>query len=553
MKYISIILTAFVTMCTHSRAQPFIVEEAATLNALSTNFLGLYRANNNFVSLVLDGNLGSTYLYDIDMINYTIGTSVSMRALYIIGEMNGEVYFVGRHGSTGDELWKTDGTQAGTQLVKDINPGNAHGIQSRYFSIAGNRLFFYATTPATGNELWVTDGTEAGTQMVKDINPGAGSSASISTSTHLFTSLGNRLLFFADDAVHNVQLWTSDGTPGGTVLLKEISPGTHIHTDTRPQSSVLGSTLYFSARRSDPIINIPYVEIWATDGTTPGTIQITDLGTAGNIFASIVDTVNAKLVFTIGSSEQPQLTGLYSYSPQQPVLKIAKVLPYSPQTVYYGNRLFFTGYDPDDTPDAFFEVFATNGDSNGTFIEKNIQNGPAHMSSRLLGIFDDYIFAVSTHQDSNRNRVFYFHPDSSSFYQLGLTIPENPNPCAETRFLHVADTVAYIDAYFKNGLNGESLWKIRKKTSSGPLSVPGYSPALFSVFPNPVTGNILQLTGNTDKITALELTDITGKTLVMRTEQSELMYIPVDIPPGIYLLHIHSGNAIPEIHKIIIP
>lgn len=552
MKYI-IILTAFITMCVHSKAQPFILEEVVALNAPTTNFLGLYRANDNFVSFVRDGNLNSTYLYDVDMISHTIGTSVNMRALYTIGEMNGEVYFVGRQGSTGDELWKTDGTQAGTQLVKDINPGNAHGLQSRYFSITGNRLFFYATTPATGNELWVTDGTEAGTQMVKDINPGATSSVSISSSTHLFTSLGNRLIFFADDAAHDVQLWISDGTTGGTMLLKEISPGTHIHTDTRTKSAILGNKLYFSTRRLDPIVNIPYVEIWATDGTTPGTIQITDLNNIGNISASVVDTVNGKLVFTMESSDQPQLTGLYRYSPQHPVLKISQVLTHSPQTLHHGNRLFFIGYDQSNTPDAFFEVFATNGDSNGTFIEKNLQNGPADMKSRLLGIFNEYMFVVSTHQDSNRNRIFYFHPDSQYTYRLELTIPGNVNPCAETAFLHVADTVAYVDAYFNNGVNGESLWRVSRKTHSGPLFVAEHTPTLFTVFPNPVTGNIIHISGNTDKITAMELTDMTGKKLIMRQEAEKFLLLPADMPAGMYYLRLYCGNEVPEMHKIVIP
>ena len=80
-------------------------------------------------------------------------------------------------------------------------------------------LFFYADDGLNGQELWKSDGTDAGTVMVNDIN--SGSSAS---SPFQLTAVGNTLFFYADDGTNGIELWKSDGTTLGTVLVKDIYP-----------------------------------------------------------------------------------------------------------------------------------------------------------------------------------------------------------------------------------------------------------------------------------------------------------------------------------------
>jgi len=86
------------------------------------------------------------------------------------------------------------------------------------FTVLGNKLFFSANDGTNGNELWVTDGTEAGTMLVADINSGSGSSSPTS-----FAPLGTELIFRVDDGTHGAELWVSDGTGPGTHLLKDIN------------------------------------------------------------------------------------------------------------------------------------------------------------------------------------------------------------------------------------------------------------------------------------------------------------------------------------------
>ena len=84
---------------------------------------------------------------------------------------NGNFFFTANSTTEGNELWKSDGTVAGTSMVKDINTGLPDGITenlSYFYSSAG--LYFAATNGTQGNELWKSDGTDAGTTIVKDIN-----------------------------------------------------------------------------------------------------------------------------------------------------------------------------------------------------------------------------------------------------------------------------------------------------------------------------------------------------------------------------------------------
>src|SRR4051794_40581988 len=133
----------------------------------------------------------------------------------------GPTAFFGGHTSDGSdtELWKTDGTKAGTVLVKDIVPGLA-GSDPNNLTDVGGRLFFTARAPPAGLELWTSDGTDAGTVRVRDIRPGTADSAPAN-----LTAVGNTLFFTANDGTGGTELWKSGGTDAGTVLVRDLYAG----------------------------------------------------------------------------------------------------------------------------------------------------------------------------------------------------------------------------------------------------------------------------------------------------------------------------------------
>ena len=136
-------------------------------------------------------------------------------------EFNGAAYFANANNS---ELWKSDGTPEGT-----VRLHTSENNELFLLGISDNSLFFQAHDAATGLELYRTDGTAAGTIMLKDINPGAASSIRGPSGV----IMGNQLIFSADNGTNGTELWRSDGTSAGTVMIKDINPGPEhsIHFD----------------------------------------------------------------------------------------------------------------------------------------------------------------------------------------------------------------------------------------------------------------------------------------------------------------------------------
>ena len=117
---------------------------------------------------------------------------------------NGGLLFKADDGTHDEELYKSDGTVAGTVLVKDINPSGSSNLDNLF--VIGTTAYFQATDGTNGYELWKSDGTSAGTVMIKNIDPSSGSYP------HAFIAIGSTLYFNGDDGTNGRELWKSDGT-----------------------------------------------------------------------------------------------------------------------------------------------------------------------------------------------------------------------------------------------------------------------------------------------------------------------------------------------------
>lgn len=187
-------------------------------------------------------------------------------------------------------LWRTDGTPGGSFKLMDLQ--NVTGTMANAFGFQ-DRTYFSADDGIHGLELWVTDGTVAGTRLFKDLVPGTTGSFPAFTTQSLqptggFVAFKGRFYFGAGGPnLPDHVLWVSDGTPEGTQPLVSL-PGTDTRAPKLPATfCVVGDTLYFSAQT---LGEAPFTrQLWRTDGTPGGTQQVSsfDFGDIWNPIWSI--------------------------------------------------------------------------------------------------------------------------------------------------------------------------------------------------------------------------------------------------------------------------
>jgi ELWxxDGT repeat protein len=223
--------------------------------------------------------------------------------------MGTRVFFYAYAGATGAELWATDGTVEGTALVRDINtepdtqyPGYPGSSKPDRLTAVGDTLFFTAWEPEHGRELWKSDGTTSGTVLVKDITDEpatepVGDYATSSTYRELI-AMGRTLLFTTWTAELGTELWKSDGTEAGTTVVRDIVPGPGSASPGELTAS--GRTAFFAAWDPDH-----GRELWQTDGTEQGTTRIADLAPGGRSSSpSELSLVGGSLLFSANVDPQ---------------------------------------------------------------------------------------------------------------------------------------------------------------------------------------------------------------------------------------------------------
>ncbi len=187
---------------------------------------------------------------------------------------DGYLYFAATDGVVGVELWRTDGTDPGTTLVKDINIGAASsiialGFDTAFLPVEGG-FIFQADDGTNGRELWFSDGTAVGTQMISELRSGTGD-PTFTKFVDLKSVGAKKYVFYADDGVHGLEPFVTDGTAAGTFSLGDLYPGTNGSAASRndvalSELAVLSGAIYFTV---DDGVHGP--ETWVSNGTVEGT------------------------------------------------------------------------------------------------------------------------------------------------------------------------------------------------------------------------------------------------------------------------------------------
>jgi len=252
-----------------------IAERGAYMDVRGRLFFEVRRTADRTLQLwVTDGTPGGTQ---------ALGSFSSLPNYYPGGQMvdfHGQLFFTADDGRTGPELWRSDGTPRGTRLFKDIVPGS-EGADPTQMTVAGNALYYFVNDPGKGRTVWTTQSMNpAETFPLRDLLPQA-----IPWDSELLAGLGGDLYFtfHPADQHTDLEVWRTDGSPGGTVRVTRLSNPT-------PGWTELHSGVGLAADNKVYFVIFPFwtklptlfgTQLWRTDGTPNGTLYLTEPLTSG--------------------------------------------------------------------------------------------------------------------------------------------------------------------------------------------------------------------------------------------------------------------------------
>ncbi|MBD2057868.1 pre-peptidase C-terminal domain-containing protein [Oculatella sp. FACHB-28] len=312
--------------------------------------------------------------------------------------INGVLYFAADDGVNGTELWKSDGTAAGTVLVKDINTTVGGSSLPRSLTAVGDTLYFVASNQGGNFELWKSDGTAAGTVQVADLAAGL-----VSSSPNSLTNVNGTLFFTANAGATGTELYRLD--PGSTTpqLLDIATTG---NPNSFPENlTVVNNGLYFTA-----ITDANGIEIWKI-GANGSPIRVTDIGpSSSDSDAANLTVVGSKLYFTaVDSNFRNQLWSIDTASADTLTQLTSVDNGSSPASLVNVNgTLYFSARDGG----LGREIWSTDGTAVGTTAKTNVDFNP----DNLVDV----------------NGVLYFTAnDGESGNELWRYNPADSNPEAE--------------------------------------------------------------------------------------------------------------------------
>jgi ELWxxDGT repeat protein len=341
-----------------------------------------------------DGTEAGTYL--LKHINTDNWSSNSIKEMI---NYNGKIIFAANDDSNGLELWQSDGTPDGTTLLKDIRTG-AYGSEPNNFFVFNGNLFFLANDGISGQELWKSDGTPSGTALFKNIDAADGNSIAGGK----FITMNNAFYFYASNITNGYELWKSDGTATGTQMLKDINPG---NGNSFPILVGAKASNYFVFEVNTTATGI---ELWKSDGTAAGTVLLKDI-----------------------------YPGSYSG------------MGYNTQFAVLDNTIYFNAY----TSANGFELWGTDGTTLGTQLIKDIYSGAEDSNIKALTAANGFL--IFSAQDGTRtyNTVWKSNgtlTGTSELFDTNLTV-ESTGEMSFTAF----DNKIFFPAGY-NSLNGIELW-----------------------------------------------------------------------------------------------
>jgi len=438
---------------------------------------------------ITDGSSAGTHI-----VKYIPTLSYNYYHILYLTAFNNKVFF-----TCSSRLWSTDGTAAGTQPFGEVFTGSSNMI------VYNNKLYFVGHDAAHGYELWSTDGTDANTKMLIDINPGKDNGVVSGSMGYMlsFVEYNGKLYFGADDSVHGAELWVTDGSASGTHMVKDITPGKN---GTQLLYPVIYKNLMYFSADSEAYASQQFFSVLTSDGTEAGTKYFIPSANSG---------------------------------------------PGIPIAVYKDMIYFRNG--PNMKP----ALFRSDGTPSGTSIVKNVRGVEVALDNgnfnSLLYIYahNENICSIQPMAEYAGRLYFYGHIDTADVListdgtDAGTTAiaPPGINPDnfeSPTSFIKVNNKL-YFGGQF--GTNPYQLWSIYD--SAGVAGIEHVTDQSFcNLYPNPSHNNVNIHFNSIQRNIDINLTDLNGR-IIQRSHFTASANVQLDVRAmntGLYFINVIADD-----------
>jgi ELWxxDGT repeat protein len=476
------------------------------------------------------------------------------------------LFFTGYDAAHGWELWASDGTAVGTQMVKDINPGTTSSLFQSWYTDVEGVLFFAADDGVNGAELWKSDGTEAGTVMVKDIDPGAEASnpsfmihydTGVLFAAYNGSDVGTQLVV-ADfspyatrpaimngiayfnayvNSIGNYTLWKTNGT---NLLTEAVLPPSSGGPGPCFGLTASDNLVYFTS--SDPDHGN---ELWRSDGYGLGTAVVDINPGSAESYVRNITTIGDTAYFHATNGVDGN--GFYRFRPGQAPEHISTVMPLfdgSPQWPYMvamNEIIYFVGYEPATGT----ELYKSDGTTAGTVMVKDIEagmgNGLGELSN-LKVVGDSLYFLANTTASGMELWV-------SDGTEAGTHMVQDRYLGAGS-FMPMELTQVGNNLYMRGNIYDQADQLFRLDLSGGSSGMEAQTAATLKVWPVPGNGSF-QLSGALPGA-SFRLLAVTGRSASRSFQQGGTFHLDTTAPAGTYLLIVEEPRTMSTTLRVVI-
>lgn len=349
--------------------------------------------------------------------------------------MGNTLYFIAADQVNHLQLWKSDGTSAGTLIVKDISDSGIIWVEEML--AVNGRLFLVAFTAEQGKELWTSDGTSTGTRLLKDIYPG-----SLGSNPTQLTGVGTFLFFTADDENTGRELWRSDGSSTGTVLVKDFNPGA---SSSMPRNLIeANGVLYCSVMQNGTH------HLLKSDGSNQGTVSLKIFDSLPGAFAKVGSTLYFTSIKGFDNSVLWKSNGEIASTVQ-----VQQLCSDPTEMKGVGTQLYLYGEDC-SAREAGQELLISNGTAAGTKLLKDIYPGNTSYLNNINGLGNQAFFVA----DDGKNGFELWRSDGTSAgTQLLKDINEGSTGSDPAGFCTWGNLLYFAAESYGSNASGRELWR----------------------------------------------------------------------------------------------